>query len=123
MEAVAAVGLASNILQLVQVTKSVAFIVKDIRKSTSGFSTETARFRSLAQLVRKDLNALQTGKGLNDEIRQCVDTLCGQLDQFDIDLKTFASASQGIGSRRQKSRLRYGLVKIDLTDRWLTLRR
>jgi hypothetical protein len=56
MEALAAIGLASNIIQLIEVTKGIALTVKDIRRSVSSFYAETNRFRSLAELVRKDID-------------------------------------------------------------------
>jgi hypothetical protein len=61
VEATAVVGLASNILQLIDITKSFTLIIKNISKSTSGFSSETERFHSTAKLVCKDLdNILDT---------------------------------------------------------------
>jgi hypothetical protein len=87
MEAVAAVGLASNIFQVIDVMKNIATTIKDIRKSTSGFSTETNRFRSLAQLVRKDISSLLASRSnVDDDLQQCIGTLRSQLDKFIIEL-------------------------------------
>jgi predicted component of type VI protein secretion system len=87
MEAVAAVGLASNIFQVIDVTKNIATTIKDIRKSTSGFSTETNRFRSLAQLVRKDISSLLASRSnVDDDLQQCIGRLRSQLDKFIIEL-------------------------------------
>jgi hypothetical protein len=66
-------GLASNILQLINITKSFTLIIQGFNKSASGFSSETERFRSTAKLVRKDLDNLLdpniAQKAPGDELR------------------------------------------------------
>ena len=89
MKAIAAVGFAANIIQLVGVAKSVTSTVQDIRRSTTGFSTETEHFRSLAELVCKDIDAVVSHQSPrnapSNELLKYMDTLRRQVDDFTIE--------------------------------------
>lgn len=66
MEGVAAVGLASNIIQLVQVACSIGQIVKDLRKDSSNLSSEAKQLRTRAQRVREDVDTIFSKKQITD---------------------------------------------------------
>ena len=58
MEAVAAIGLVTNVLHIVELARDIAFTVKDIRKSASGFASETSRFQEHANHIRDGIDGL-----------------------------------------------------------------
>lgn len=92
-------GLVSNIIQLVDVTKGIASIVQEVHKSSSGFTAETERFRMLANTMRKDIDKLTStisSESLrDDEFRNFVKSLQQQLDVFVVDLDGLKAKDPG----------------------------
>jgi hypothetical protein len=87
MEATTVVGLATNIIQLIQVGHNILITVRDIRRSTTGFSKETDAFRSHADQVRRDFDHLTESVLTNDEkFRDYVSALRVQVDIYDEEL-------------------------------------
>jgi hypothetical protein len=95
MEAIAAVGLATSIIQLVQAAKTVISTIKEISNSTSGDSAETRKFRSLARAVETNLETAfgpkSASKYPNAEIKTCVETLRMEIEGFIGELDNFRS--------------------------------
>jgi hypothetical protein len=91
MEALAAVGLASNIMQLVQVTINITATIREVRKSASGSSTETNKFRNLAELMRKDIDAFinpyPAQRAPHEDLQKFAKTMCSQLNEFEKELQ------------------------------------
>jgi hypothetical protein len=56
MEAVTAIGLATNIIQLIEVVSSITSTARDIARSASGFSKEAELFRKHAASVCRDMD-------------------------------------------------------------------
>ncbi|KAH7087420.1 hypothetical protein FB567DRAFT_592098 [Paraphoma chrysanthemicola] len=109
MEPLAAVGLATNIIQLVQISKDITTTIKEIYKSSSGCSAETERFENLAKIVQKDLDvAFSKGPVLqlpSNEVTNYVETLRKEIDAFNDELRK-------LRSKRPSSVLQAGIVAV-----------
>ncbi|CAI6333942.1 unnamed protein product [Periconia digitata] len=67
MEPLVAIGLVSNIFQLVEVGRHVATIANDIRRSHSGFSGEALRLRESAAIVKENLKKATSSSAQDTE--------------------------------------------------------
>ncbi|KAF2005525.1 hypothetical protein P154DRAFT_616320 [Amniculicola lignicola CBS 123094] len=67
MGAVAAVGLATNIIQLIDVVRSIGSATEEIYRSASGSTKEFEKFRSSTQALSGDFEILRTTLSREDK--------------------------------------------------------
>ncbi|KAF2647148.1 hypothetical protein K491DRAFT_723676 [Lophiostoma macrostomum CBS 122681] len=82
MDPLSAVGLASNILQLVEMTWKVTSAAREIYKSSSGLSTELKPSRSEAIQVRSRLEAFEEDNADDNELRKVVVPFRDQINNY-----------------------------------------
>lgn len=76
MEAVAAIGLATNVLHMAEAAKYITSIVKDIRILASGFTKETIRYQSKQNSFEEPLRASQGRQQLNPNTMTLFSLIC-----------------------------------------------
>jgi hypothetical protein len=90
MEPIAAIALATNIIQLVDVARSITSIKKDLRRSAFGFAAETAEFQNLAKLVHANVDNLLIAENARDrpdnDLKEYIKVLHVHLDEFAVQL-------------------------------------
>lgn len=95
MEAIAAIGLVTNVLHIVEVARDITFTVKDIRKSASGIATETKRFQEYANFIRggmgSPISTTSARHSADEDLQEQLSTLCGELDAFEAQLVSLRS--------------------------------
>jgi hypothetical protein len=85
MDPVTAVGLASNIFQLIGVARGVALTTRDLYKSKNGLSKEIDRFRIQAELVHKHLDELTRGTSTKPDdvaLREYAQAMCTRTTEY-----------------------------------------
>jgi hypothetical protein len=82
MDPITAVGLASNVLQLVGLGCKVALTARDIYKSSTGLSSEIERYRSQAIEVQEELESFKAGITNDEKLRSLADSLLQQIGEY-----------------------------------------
>ncbi|KAF2795797.1 hypothetical protein K505DRAFT_359886 [Melanomma pulvis-pyrius CBS 109.77] len=86
MESLAALGLASNIIDLIGVFRSVTSTIKEIQKSASGSSKDFDQFRHFASLVRRDVDLIIADAKNDREFQQYARSLRDRMNTYLAEL-------------------------------------
>lgn len=118
MEAVAAIGLATNVLHMAEAAKDITSIVKDIRILASGFTKETIRSQKQAEFIRGTIESLTRTATAHPEhnvtLQPYLLSLRNQLNEFYAQLISLcAKKIPKATSKHSKALSEYGWRRVD----------